>query len=53
MEVKLTYTKKGIEVQVGRAHLPGVYMSDIHAHKAADRYIGAYKKAAEAKSKKK
>lgn len=39
MEVKLTQTKKGIEVQVGKAYLPGVFMSDIAAKKAANIYI--------------
>lgn len=53
MEVKLIQTKKGIEVKVGRSYLPGYFLSDVAAHKAANIYIAGIEEDKRARRRKK
>lgn len=52
MQVEYTVTNKGFEVKVGKAHLPGYFLSEIMAKKAADRYIALINADKEARKKK-
>lgn len=46
MKVIYTYTPKGIQVQVGKAVLPGFFLGEIQAEKAANKYIGLIRQSA-------